>query len=225
MPERPQTPTPAEPAAGDYPRLVARIQGGDTAAERELMENFGHGLMLMLRRLTGNPTLADDLHQETMALVLMKTRNGDVRNPEALAAFIRSTARNLFIADRRKEKRYSELDPVTENKAAHEEGQLSRLIRDEEAATVRRLLGELKHPRDRELLIRYYLGDDPTRDICRDVGVDPGRFNKVLFRARKRLRELWKKSEKRKKLDSPMLIFFGAVIFLGTNIFFPALLQ
>ncbi len=212
-----------ETKASDYRRLVERIQEGDPSAEGELVESFGAGLLMMLRRLTGNPTLADDLRQETLAVVLTKTRNGEVRNPDALAGFIRSTARNLFLADRRKEKRYGELDPVTEHKAAHAEGQLSKLIRDEEVATVRRLLGELRLDRDRELLIRYYLGDDHPRDICRDLDVDPDRFNRVLFRARKRLRELWRKAEKRKHLHTSALFFVGVLFLFGTSATFVSL--
>ena len=213
-------PSTLEPSTSDTRRMVERIQNGDETAEEELVERFSDGLLLMLRRLTGNPTLADDLRQETLALVLTKTRNGEVRNPDALAAFIRSTARNLFIADRRKEKRYGELDLVAEKKAAQPEGQLSQLIREQEAATVRRLLGELRLDRDRELLIRYYLGDDSPRDICHDLGVDPGRFNRVLFRARKRLRELWHKAEKRKHLHTSTFLFVGALSLFGTFVTF-----
>src|SRR5690349_17154162 len=80
--------------------LVRRIEAGDRDAEAELVARFSHGLLLMLRQLCRNPALADDLHQETLALVLQKVRRGEVREPERLAAFIRSTARNLFIADR-----------------------------------------------------------------------------------------------------------------------------
>src|SRR4051795_10527346 len=95
---------------GDLTRLVERIRAGERAGEAELVERFSHGLLLMLRRLTQNPALADDLHQETLALVIEKIRRAEVREPEKLAGFIRSTARNLFIADRRKEARYRPFD-------------------------------------------------------------------------------------------------------------------
>ena len=85
------------------------------AAESELVARFSRGLLLMLRRLVQNPALADDLHQETLALVIEKIRRGEVREPEKLAGFIRSTARNLFIADRRKEARYRALDEGEED--------------------------------------------------------------------------------------------------------------
>src|SRR4051812_9871988 len=141
---------------GETARLVARIQAGDPAAEAELVARFSHGLLLMLRRLAQNPALADDLHQETLSLVLEKIRRAEVREPEKLAGFIRSTARNLFIADRRKEARYRPLEEDGE-----EEGEprpvvvltdrgpapLDRVLASEEARQVQRLLGELRYDR------------------------------------------------------------------------------
>ncbi|HEX4966649.1 MAG TPA: sigma-70 family RNA polymerase sigma factor [Thermoanaerobaculia bacterium] len=192
----------------DPARLVARIQAGDRAAEAELVARFSHGLLLMLRRLVQNPALADDLHQETLALVLEKIRRAEVREPEKLAAFIRSTARNLFIADRRKEARYRALDDGREeDEGARPENAiadrgpapLDRVLADEEARQVRRLLAELRFDRDRQLLLRFYLSDDGKEEICGDLEIEPERFHQVLFRARERLRELWDRAEKRQR--------------------------
>jgi RNA polymerase sigma-70 factor (ECF subfamily) len=195
-------------AEDDSARLVARIQAGDRAAESELVARFSHGLLLMLRRLAQNPALADDLHQETLALVLEKIRRAEVREPERLAGFIRSTARNLFIADRRKETRYRPLsdDREDEEGASREiaiadrgPAPLDRVLADEEARRVQRLLGELRYDRDRQLLFRFYLSDDDKEEICGDLGIEPEHFNKILFRARERLRELWERAEKRQR--------------------------
>ena len=162
----------------------------------------------MLRRLVQNPALADDLHQETFVLVLGKIRGGEVREPERIAGFLRGTARNLFIADRRKEARYRSLD---DGREAEEGGRpevliadrtpapLDRVLADEEARQVRRLLDELRYDRDRQLLLRFYLSDDGKEEICADLGVEPERFHQVLFRARERLRELWERAEKRQR--------------------------
>ncbi len=176
--------------------LVARIQRGDEAAERMLVERYGAGLRLLLRRLARNPDLASDLEQETFRLVLEKVRRDELRAPDKLAAFIRATARNLFIMDRRKASRYVELeDGVGKRPAPAPSGDaLDKAIRHQQADQVRRLLGELRNERDRRLLIRYYVSEDPREIICRDLGIDPGRLNRVLFRARKRLRELFDRS-------------------------------
>jgi len=187
-------------------RLVARIQAGDHAAEAELVKRFSHGLLVMLRRLAQNPALADDLHQETLSLVLEKIRRAEVREPERLAGFIRSTARNLFIADRRKEARYSPLEDDEDEGPRHRTAladrgpaPLDKVLAGEEARQVQRLLGELRYDRDRQLLFRFYLSDDTKEEICADLGIEPERFNQVLFRARERLRELWDRAEKRQK--------------------------
>jgi RNA polymerase sigma-70 factor, ECF subfamily len=147
---------PEEAPGSDLSDLVRRIQAGDPAAESELVARFSRGLLLMLRRLVQNPALADDLHQETFALVLGKIRRGEVREPERLAGFIRSTARNLFIADRRKEARYSALDGGREEDegpspelADHGPAPLERILAGEEARQVQRLLDELRFDRDR----------------------------------------------------------------------------
>jgi RNA polymerase sigma-70 factor, ECF subfamily len=184
--------------------LVRRIRAGDRRAEGELVERFSRGLSLMLRRLTADPALAEDVHQETFRLVVEKARGGEIHHPERFAGFLRSTARNLLIADRRKEARYTGLGEGDEAfdrlRPAEPEPQLQAVMREEEAKLVRTLLAELRFDRDRELLLRFYLSDDGKEAICADLGVDPQRFNRVLFRARQRLRELWERAEKRRRL-------------------------
>ena len=192
-----------EPGGGDPAALVRRIQAGDADAESELVARFSRGLLLMLRRLARNPALADDLHQETLALVIEKIRRGEVREPDKLAAFIRSTARNLFIADRRKEARYRALDEDEEKPgpalADRGPAPLDRVVAEEEARQVQRLLSELRYDRDRQLLLRFYLADESKEELCADLEIEPERFNQVLFRARERLRELWDRAEKRQR--------------------------
>jgi RNA polymerase sigma-70 factor (ECF subfamily) len=195
-----------EVAAGDVAGLVRRIQAGDPAAESDFVARFSRGLLLMLRRLVQNPALADDLHQETLALVLGKIRRGEVREPEKLNGFIRSTARNLFIADRRKEARYHPLEEDGE-KGGHPApaltdrgpAPLARVLAAEEARQVQRLLAELRYDRDRQLLLRFYLSDESKEELCADLEIEPERFHQVLFRARERLRELWERAEKRQR--------------------------
>jgi RNA polymerase sigma-70 factor (ECF subfamily) len=233
--------------------LAARIQAGDRAAEAELVERFSRGLRLMLRRLAQNAALADDLFQETLALVLEKLRRGEVREPERLAGFIRSTARNLFIADRRKEARYTPLEAPGERAGGESGGgvggpsgdlpvrgavggagavgitasgggagettaggggapaALAAAMAKQEAEQVRRLLGEMRYERDRQVLIRFYLLDDDRESVCAHLGIEPERFNQVLHRARERLRELWERAEKRQRFFSAVRGIVGRV--------------
>ncbi len=202
-------------AAGEAARLVARIRAGDRAAEEELVARFSRGLLLMLRRLARDGALADDLHQETLALVLAKIRRGELREPERLAGFLRSTARNLFIADRRKEARYGAFADGEEEAIAAPEGAgrtaLERAMAEEEAREVHRLLGELRYDRDRQVLLRFYLSEDGRDEICAELGIEPERFNQVVHRARERLRELWERAEKRRRFFSGVRGIVGRI--------------
>lgn len=195
----------ASPGVASAAALVLRIQGGDAAAEEELVARFSPGLRVLLSRLTRDPALVEDIHQETLALVLTKVRGGELRQPEALAGFLRSTARNLLIGNRRKEQRYQPLDAEAERlpsagTVAGMAPQLRRAMEQEVASQVRELLAELRHARDRELLVRYYLTEEPSHEICQDLDLEPKYFNRMLHRARQRMRELWERAEKRRRL-------------------------
>ncbi len=179
--------------------LIRRIRSGERQAEEELVDCFSRGLSIMLRRLAGDPALAEDLHQETFQVVLGKARQGEIREPEKLLGFLRSTARNLLIAERRKSVRGG-APRLAEAPVSQEAPQLRRLLRSEKANQVRRLLGELRFPRDREVLVRFYLAGATKEEICSDLDIEPTRFKKILFLARGRMRELWQHSENRQRL-------------------------
>lgn len=156
----------------------------------------------MLRRLTHDPGLAEDLHQETFRAVLEKVRAGEIQDPEKLSAYLRGTARNLLSAERRRDARLrfegggASLAEHSQARRPGEAPQLDRVLRREEARLVRDLLGEMRFERDRQVLTHFYLSDRTKQEVCRDLGIDPGGFKKILFRARERLRELWERAQK-----------------------------
>ena len=191
-----------EPAEAEVAAdLARRITAGDAAAEAELVERYSRGIFYLLRRLGAPPELADDLHQETFRIVLERLRSRGLDDPAGLAAFLRGTARNLATAERRKAAR-RKTDPdeeALERVVNPTPSQLSSVLLDEEAETVRRLIGELPTDRDRQLLLRFYVAEEEKEDICTDLGLDSTHFNRVLFRARQRFKELLESFEKRRK--------------------------
>ncbi len=183
--------------------LVQRIRHGETAAETEMVERYGPGLRLLLARLGASPSLNDDIYQGTFATVLPKVREGKVHEPAALVGFLRSTARNLLRDDRRKSDCYDHLDDEAHSplisrggSLATEANQLDQVLAAEEAQLARRVLDELRYDRDREVLTRYYLKGESGHEICGDLDVTPRLFNRILYRARQRLREHWNRSAK-----------------------------
>lgn len=177
--------------------LVARIVAGDPAAEAELIETYSRGVLCLLRQQTGNRDLADDLHQETFCVALERLRAGELEQPDSLAAFLRSIARNLALAHYRKRarRRTDEDSESVERASQMRASQFSRMRRLEEAQLVRQVLEELSTERDRQILFRFYIAEDEKAEICNDLNLSSLHFNRVLFRARQRFRDLLERWE------------------------------
>jgi RNA polymerase sigma-70 factor (ECF subfamily) len=173
--------------------LVRRIGSGDPMAEEELARRYSQGLLFHLRRMTGDPSLSDDLHQETFRVVLERLRGGAIADPGRLAGFILGTGRNLFLGGWRKQSRRGERDAVDVEElelldAAPDP--LEGVLREEEIREVRRLLRGLETDRDRQILFRFYVAEEKKDRICADLGLSSLHFNRVLFRARQRFKEM-----------------------------------
>jgi RNA polymerase sigma-70 factor (ECF subfamily) len=178
--------------------LVRRIAAGDTAAEGQLVARYRRGLLYLLHRLGALPDLADDVQQETFRIVIERLRHEGLADPGGLAPFLRGTARNLLLAERRKTARRRTWGDTGElaEAVAPAPSQLQSVLLDEEAEMVRRLIGELPTDRDRQLLLRFYVGEEDKDSICADLGLESLHFNRVLFRARQRFKELVERFEK-----------------------------
>ncbi len=179
--------------------LVRRIAAGEEAAEGALVERYRRGILYLLRRLGALPELAEDVQQETFRIVIERLRRGGLDDPGGLAPFLRGTARNLLIAERRKAARRRTWGDSGELAAAvaPAPSQLQTVLLDEEAEIVRKLIGELPTDRDRQLLLRFYVAEEDKDKICADLGLESLHFNRVLFRARQRFKELLERFQKR----------------------------
>jgi RNA polymerase sigma-70 factor (ECF subfamily) len=175
--------------------LARQIFEGQKPAEEVLTKRYERGVLQILVRQTGSYVLAQELCQETLIIALKRLRTGPLENPEKLAAFIAQTARNLAIADRRKQRRRrtdSDEEALAEM-ADDERNQERDAHRESASVAIHSVLAEMKSARDRHLLVRYYLQEEDREVICRDLGVALATFNVVLFRARSRFLELLQK--------------------------------
>lgn len=182
--------------------LVRRIAAGDAAAESRLVDRYRRGLLSLLQHLGASPELAEDLHQETFRIVIERLRQEGLADPAGLGPFLRGTARHLIAAEKRKTARrrtWTDSDRLA-GTSEPSPSQLQALLEKEEAATVRRVIGELHNDRDRELLMRFYVGEEDKETLCADLGLDSLHFNRVLFRARQRFKDLLARFEKRAAL-------------------------
>ncbi len=175
----------------NIPDLVSRVESGDSQAEDELVRHYVPTVRLILLRRTRNAQLANDLCQDTFVIALRRLRGGELRDPLALSAFIHKIAVNLSIEHFRYEKRFvyapdeiiSLHQPQRDKKVQHiDQGRARKLIDQ--------ALGQLGVARDREILQRFFLQDEDKTAICSDLHLRPEHFDKVLFRAKQRMRKL-----------------------------------
>ncbi|HET8697376.1 MAG TPA: sigma-70 family RNA polymerase sigma factor [Gammaproteobacteria bacterium] len=179
--------------------LCARIRQGSREAEGEMVRRYGAGLLYLLKRRTRDAELALDLRQDTFRVAIEKLRGSMLDEPARLAAYLRGVALNLWIAHQRKDTRRATTPDSDAVELAPDDraGPFDHVSREQVRQAVGTLLAELNTPRDRELLSRLYIHDEDKASICAALGVDSLHFNRVLFRAKARFRELLAQAERR----------------------------
>lgn len=137
-----------------------------------------------LRALGAPPDHAEDLTQETF--VVAWRRGFEDRGPAAAAAFLRTTARNLWLRRRRDEGRREELlvelaDRMWQRDCAHDGGEAWLVALRE---CTQRLEG-----RSRAALRLWYGGDQQRETAASALGLQPNGLKTLLQRVRALLRE------------------------------------
>lgn len=183
--------SPTEMLQSTNPQLCERIRLGDLRAEAELVKSYGRGVRLLLEQRVGQRELAKDLFQETFRIVLLRLRSPSLEAPENLTSFIRQTAVNVALMDFRKRARRQrfeshgfDLEAAADVLACP----LTRLANEQLRAGVRSVIADLPVERDRELLWHYYVLEEDKESLCRRFGLSSEHFDRVLSRARQRLR-------------------------------------
>ena len=172
--------------------------GGATAAVPELASDAAilqlrDGVLYLLKREVREPALAEDLCNEAFRIVLERLGQKPLEDPARFAAYLTQTARNLVtLGLRMKSRRRTATGAQTTiDQFADAEADPSIVLQSQSRArAIRRVLSEMPIVRDRQLLVRFYLNDEDKADICRDLNLDEKHFNRVIFRARERFREL-----------------------------------
>jgi RNA polymerase sigma-70 factor (ECF subfamily) len=174
--------------------LAARVRSGDVSAERELLETFGPAVRLLLEQRVGNRDLARDLFQDTFRAILMRLRSPGFSVPDNLAGFVRQSAINAALVDRRKRFRRQRYEAPARDAdsigADVTPSPLERLADAELRRAVRAMIGELPVARDRELLWRHYVLEQGKSELCAAYDLSTEHFDRVISRARQRLRQL-----------------------------------
>ncbi|MBE9549964.1 MAG: sigma-70 family RNA polymerase sigma factor [Proteobacteria bacterium] len=175
----------------DIESVLKAIAAGEPAAETALVHQYSRGLLLMLTQRCGDVELAADMHQDTFMVVLTRLRKQALDNPQQIKAFIHSTAVNLFINHYRKEKRRNTWgdDDAVGAAADPAPDQVRRLEKKDTAKLVHAVIKELPGERDRKILWLYFIDEIEKPAICTQLDLSTEHFDRVLYRAKQRLRQ------------------------------------
>jgi len=187
-----KTPTVVETEREIAIELVSKIKQRDSKAEQDMIQRYERGLKAVLFQKSKDHSIVDDVMQDTWIIVLDKVRNGEVREPGKLAAFIVQTGKYQLIMRFRKQSRTE--GSLDENTAEP----LANVLTPEQESQNRQLgelinvvFSELKQPRDKEIISAFYVSGESKAQLCDKYDLTPAHFDRVLFRARQRFKTLW----------------------------------
>jgi len=174
------------PDPGD---LVARIAAGDRAAETHFIATYLRGVRaLVRRRCRPNDPSVEDLVQDVLSRVLERLRAGAIRDAAALPAYVQAAIAYATNAEYRTRRPAEGIEAIADLPAP--DNPAEQLDSNRRAAILRSLLAQLPVPRDREILVRFYLEEQDKDEVCRSLGIEASHFHRVVFRARERFRQL-----------------------------------
>jgi len=147
------------------------------------------GLINLVGGLVRNKDLAADMVHQAITIALENIEAGRIRSAEQVPGYVYKTCLNLLRNHRRKMTNRPDLRADPEHLdmlPGDEQVDFSdeQRIKDSVIFALRALT-----PRDREVVIRFYLHDEDKEVICRDFNLSPLVFNKIVSRARQRLKD------------------------------------
>jgi RNA polymerase sigma-70 factor (ECF subfamily) len=149
------------------------------------------GLRALIIRRVRDPQLAADILQDAAVTTLEKLQAGKIAQPENMGGYLYRVALNHLRNYRRKDRTAISSSEDLESVPDRDDNpDIAGIDQARWAHTTRRMLDELPTPRDRDLLIRFYLKDECREGICSSLGLTEEHFNRVIFRARNRFRAL-----------------------------------
>lgn len=176
----------------DNPTLVEKLKVRDPAAQRLLYQRYWRSLYFILSHKSKDPDLAKDLAQDTFVVVLNNIAQNKLEDPQALSQYIHQTGSYLLIDYYRKQQRrqtdtLESMPLVIDDKTP----ELYRVYFAEQGVElVTHLLSQLSQSRDKAVLKGYFVDGKDKAALCLELGLSADAFDKVLHRARERLKVL-----------------------------------
>jgi RNA polymerase sigma-70 factor (ECF subfamily) len=184
----------AQRPSPDLVGLVSRIQSDESTALEDLYRIFARGIKYQICRQLGPQDLEDKVH-DCFLIVVQAIRRGDLREPDRLMGFVRTVVRRQIAAY---------IEAIIQTRKQMAELETGRIVADfgrdpencimdqEEEELAYRVLKGVSS-RDREILIRFYLREEPQDLICEKMNLTETQFRLLKSRAKARFGELGKR--------------------------------
>lgn len=174
--------------------LVDQIKAGQDSGMEQLYKLFSRGIRYYLCRQLGPQELEDKVH-DTFLIVVNAIKRGDLREPERLMGFVRTVVRRQVAAyiEQAVHMRREQADletgiSVADRKQNPEQEAMFR----QKAELMKSALAALSK-RDRDILVRFYLQEQPQEQICREMSLTETQFRLLKSRAKAKFGEIGRK--------------------------------
>ena len=173
---------------------VERLQSGDFRTQEHFVAYFSELIQLKLRSRLNSPQAIEDVRQETFTRVFAALRDGKIRQPDRLGAFVNSMCNNVLLEHYRASSRDDSLDDEEQpDFPAPNVDVLGAIANKQMAVKIREILGEMPE-RDRRLLREIFLEERDKDEVCHDFGVDRDYLRVLLHRAKQSFKSLYLKN-------------------------------
>ena len=187
---RKQIENPVNSTALRWADLVAQIHEHHESAMEQLYRVFLMATRPYLRRHLGAQDLDDHVH-DLFLVIVQSIQKGKLREPERLMGFVHTIIRRQVAAQidvnvkARGTTCHANLETILYDYCPNPE---RIAIAHENRELARRILNSLSR-RDREILARFYLDDQPATRICREMGLTATQFRLYKHSALERFGE------------------------------------
>src|SRR3954451_8226309 len=176
----------------DWIRLIPRVQNRESSAVDELYSLISRGILFFLRRRLPVEEAKDRLH-EVFLILVDAIQAGRIDDPRAFPGYVVTVAKRQAWMQwrRRSEARECICEMgVMDGVFADSKNDPYTLLADaEQHALLNRALG-LLHPRQREVLRRFYFQEESKEEICRAMKLTETQFRLLKSRAKARFGEV-----------------------------------
>jgi RNA polymerase sigma-70 factor (ECF subfamily) len=169
---------------------VRRLTEGDDETERHFVCYFSPLLLIKLKQRLRSREQLEDLRQEVFLRVFRSLRQGTgLQRPERLGAYVHSICHHVvleYLRGRSKpEHQYERIEEQRDPGACVER----KLVNEEQGRQMRSLINGMRS-KDRFLIRAIFLDERDKDEVCREQGVGRDYLRVLLYRAKKRFRQL-----------------------------------